>query len=145
MMKYGVFEDGFPKGFYSDELHGDNIPPEAIEITDEQWFELINNQGMRRFIDGQVVEYTAPVEPVPPPPITRRQLRLTLVRNGIPLSSVEAAIAAMPDGLDNQQAQIECADASSCNRNHPTLKAIAVALGLSDTQIHAMWGEAAAA
>lgn len=144
-MKYGVFEDGFPKGFYSEELHGDNIPADAIEITDEQWLELINNQGMRRFVNGQVVPYTPPPEPVPPPPITRRQLRLTLVRNGVSLASVEAAIAAMPDGLEKQEAQIEWSDASSFNRNHPTLKAIAVALGLSDAQIDAMWAEAVTA
>ncbi len=144
-MKYGVFEDGFPKGFYSQELHGENIPDDAIEITDEQWLELINNQGMRRFLDGQVVEYTPPVEPVPPPPITKRQLRLTLVRNGISLASVDAAIASMPDGLSKEEAQIEWADASTFNRNHPTLLLIASALGLTQVQIDAMWAEAVTA
>ncbi|MNE05795.1 hypothetical protein D3C80_983690 [compost metagenome] len=144
-MKYGVFEDGFPKGFYSDELHGDNIPAEAIEITDEQWLELINNQGMRRFVNGVVVEYSHPIEPVPPAPITRRQLRLTLVRNGISLSSVEAAIAAMPDGLAKEEAQIEWADASTFNRIHPTLLLIAGALGLTEAQVDAMWAEAVTA
>lgn len=144
-MKYGVFENGFPKGFYSQELHGDNIPDDAVEITDEQWLDLINNQGMRRFIDGQVVEYTPPVEPVPPPPITKRQLRLTLVRNGISLASVDAAIASMPDGLAKEEAQIEWADASTFNRNHPTLLLTASALGLTQVQIDAMWAEAVTA
>ena len=65
-MKLGVFEDGFPTAFYDRDLHGDNIPADAIEITDEQWLELINNQGMRRFVNGQVVPYTPPAEPAPP-------------------------------------------------------------------------------
>lgn len=78
----------------------------------------------------------------PAQPITRRQLRLTLVRNGISLAGVEAAIAATPDGLEKEEAQIEWADASTFNREHPTLLLIAAALGLTDTQIDAMWAEA---
>lgn len=75
-------------------------------------------------------------------PITRRQLRLTLVRNGIPLAGVEAAIAAMPDGLPKEEAQIEWADASTFRRDHPTLLLIAKALSLTEDQIEAMWQEA---
>lgn len=80
--------------------------------------------------------------PPPPPPITRRQLRLTLVRNGISLSAVEAAIEAMPDGLEKAEAQIEWADASTFERSHPTLLLIASALGLSEEQIDVMWRQA---
>jgi len=64
-MKYAVFdENGFPKAFYDKAIHGDNIPAEAIEITEEQWQEFINNQGRRKwdFENKRVVEYT------PPPP-----------------------------------------------------------------------------
>ena len=64
-MKYAIFdEQGFPKAFYDKAIHGDKIPEEAIEITDEQWLEFINNQGRRRwdFEKKEVVEY------VPPPP-----------------------------------------------------------------------------
>lgn len=31
-------------GFYSPEIHEDNIPSEAIEITGEQWQECLKNQ-----------------------------------------------------------------------------------------------------
>ncbi|MGN7829532.1 hypothetical protein ACTJJ8_22630 [Agrobacterium radiobacter] len=78
----------------------------------------------------------------PAQPITRRQLRLTLVRNGISLTDVEAAIASMPDGLAKEEAQIEWADASTFSRTHPTLLLIAAALGLDEAQIDAMWAEA---
>ncbi|NSZ61883.1 hypothetical protein G6L16_000875 [Agrobacterium tumefaciens] len=78
-------------------------------------------------------------------PITRRQLRLTLVRKGISLAGVEAAIAAMPEGLAKEEARIEWADASTFSRNHPTLLLIAAALGLTEAQIDAMWAEAVTA
>ncbi len=75
-------------------------------------------------------------------PVTRRQLRLTLVRNGISLAAVETAIAAMPDGLEKEEAQIEWADASEFERAHPTLMLIAGALSLTETQVDAMWRQA---
>lgn len=56
-MKYTILnENGLPTAFYSDDVHSD-IPKEAIEITDEQWLECINNQGRRAFVDGGLVEY----------------------------------------------------------------------------------------
>lgn len=90
--------------------------------------------------NSEVVAFLNP--PVMPQPITRRQLRLTLVRNGISLIGVESAIAAMPEGLAKQEAQIEWADASTFNRDHPTLLLIASALGLTGEQIDAMWADA---
>jgi len=65
IMKYAIFdEQGFPKAFYDKAIHGNKIPKKAIEITDEQWLEFINNQGKRKwdFEKKEVVEY------VPPPP-----------------------------------------------------------------------------
>jgi len=77
-------------------------------------------------------------------PISRRQLRLALVRNGISLASIDAAIASMPDGQDKEEAEIEWADAASFERLHPTLALIGAALGLTDAQIDAMWVQASA-
>lgn len=63
-MKFATFtEDGLPSGFYSSEIHGENIPESAIDITDDQWQEFINNSGLRRWDGKKVVEYT------PPPPV----------------------------------------------------------------------------
>ncbi len=84
----------------------------------------------------------APAEAPVYSPVTRRQLRLTLVRNGISLESVEATIAAMPEGLAKQEAQIEWADASEFSRQHPTLLVVANALSLTDAQVDAMWRQA---
>ncbi|WP_157951542.1 hypothetical protein [Agrobacterium pusense] len=58
-------DDGFPTGFYSTIVVGDDYPDEAIEITQEQWLEFINNSGRRKWVDGEVVEYTPPPSPEP--------------------------------------------------------------------------------
>src|SRR5690606_34120997 len=77
--------------------------------------------------DGEAWVHVAPPEPTPEelraalPPITRRQLRLTLVRNGIALDDVAAMIEAMPEGLAKEEARIEWDDASQFERLHPTL------------------------
>lgn len=93
--------------------------------------------------------YVAPY--VPPTPedirasagsISRRQLRLTLVRNGISLSSVSDAIDAMPEGLDRDEMRIEWDDGTTYERLNPRLLAIAGILGLSSEQVDAMWEEA---
>ncbi|EPR19761.1 hypothetical protein L905_21555 [Agrobacterium sp. TS43] len=84
----------------------------------------------------------APPEPLIFNPITRRQLRLTLVRNGISLAAVETAISTMPDGLEKEEAQIEWADATEFERTHPTLMLIAAALDLAEQQVDAMWRQA---
>ncbi|MGV1869709.1 hypothetical protein [Agrobacterium rosae] len=84
-------------------------------------------------------------EPVFMKPVSRRQLRLTLVRKGISLSSVEALIAGMPEGLEKEEAQIEWADAQEFERDHPTLLLIAQALELTPAKVDEMWLEAMAA
>lgn len=56
-MKYMLLgTNGLPTAFYSDDVHS-NIPKEAIEITDEQWLECINNSGHRAFVDGALTPY----------------------------------------------------------------------------------------
>ena len=58
-MKYAIFDEkGLPKAFYDKTIHGDKIPEEAIEITDKQWSQFINNQGKRAwdFENKQVID-----------------------------------------------------------------------------------------
>ncbi len=55
-MRYATFdEDGFPTGFYSTEIHGESLPDNAAEITDEQWIEFIENPGQRKWVNGEIV------------------------------------------------------------------------------------------
>ena len=70
--KYAIFDQsGFPKAFYDDEIH-ENIPLEAISITEEQWLEFINNQGKRKwnFSTNKIEVYTPP-----PPPLNELKAR----------------------------------------------------------------------
>lgn len=56
-MIYATLDNsGFVTGFYDTSLHGDNIPDNAVEITKEQYDELLNNQGKTALVDGYVIE-----------------------------------------------------------------------------------------
>lgn len=77
-------------------------------------------------------ELVAPPPPPPPVPetVTRRQLRLWLVRHSVPLSAVDAALAALPEP-QRTEATIEWQDATQFERAHPLLRQLAGAvLGL---------------
>jgi len=54
------------RGFYSTEIHGDNIPSDAVEITTEEYAALLAGQSA-----GQIIVADADGKPVlqdPPPP-----------------------------------------------------------------------------
>lgn len=90
--------------------------------------------------------YVAPIEPTPEelrelmPPISKRQLRLTLVRNNVSLADLDAAILTMGD-----EAIIEWQDASEYRRLHPLLNQVAAHLSLSQEQVDEMWQQALSA
>lgn len=128
-----VADDGQPLGFYSSEIHGGAIPEGAMAISDEQWIDLIEHSGERRIVDGQIVPFTPPPVEPPVPDITRRQLRLWLVRNGIALANVEEAIDAMPEPA-RTEAQIEWQDASVYKLSNPLVIQIGAAVGLTDIE-----------
>ena len=41
-------DEGRPVGFYREEIHGENIPGEAVEIDETLWRECLENPGRRR-------------------------------------------------------------------------------------------------
>lgn len=53
-------EQGLPTAFYSDDINT-NIPTDAVEITEAQWMEFIENQCLRKWDGENVVEYIPPV------------------------------------------------------------------------------------
>lgn len=99
-----------------------------------------------------LIDYNPVIEPyVPPtkeewranlPAITKKALRLTLIRNGITLSSVRARIEAIENELERDEALTEWDDSESYERMHPLLIMVAVSLGLTDEQIDTMWLQA---
>jgi hypothetical protein len=71
---YGVFDaDGKPTAFYNSDIYkneaearSSKIPAEAVEITHDQWMELLSDQTRARYVNGEVVMIEPP--PIPPPP-----------------------------------------------------------------------------
>lgn len=123
--------------------HRSGVDPMCInanydtQLGRELWDEAM--QGMH----GEIASYVSPPEPTPEeqraqmPPISKRQLRLTLVRNGISLTDLDAAILAMGD-----EAVIEWQDASEYRRLHSLLNQVAAHLSLTQEQVDIMWKQA---
>jgi len=80
---------------------------------------------------GQIA--VVPLEPLPilpavvPSTITRRQLKLWLVKNSYTFVQVEALINALPEP-QRTEARIEWQDATLYERGHPLLRQLASAL-----------------
>jgi hypothetical protein len=93
--------------------------------------------------DGNVIGYNRSADLSPPVPdsVSARQIRLWLIRHGISLAQVEAAIDAIPDPLQRDAVRVEWEYAPYIERSHPMLPPIAQALGLPD--IDAAFREAA--
>lgn len=54
-------EDGFPTAFYPSDIWPEGYPDAAIEISFDQYRELLEFCGARRFVDGVVVVFEPPV------------------------------------------------------------------------------------
>lgn len=66
MIKAKFNEDGFPVAFYDTNAYDDCsfIPNDTVVITEAQWQEFLRNQGLRKWVAGEVVEYTPPEPPL---------------------------------------------------------------------------------
>lgn len=84
-----------------------------------------------------------PELPVVPASVTARQIRLWLVRHGVSLSGIDAALDAIPDAQQRAEAKVEWEFAPYVERNHPMLVAIAGTLGLTESQVDDAFREAA--
>jgi hypothetical protein len=80
---------------------------------------------------NQAADLTPPV----PESVSARQIRLWLVRHGISLAQVDAAIDAIPDQLQRDSVRVEWDYAPYVERTHPMLVPLAQALGLTQAGI----------
>ena len=78
-------------------------------------------------------ELTAKKKARVPAKVSMRKARLAMLQAGI-LDQVQTAIDAM-EGTDGKVAQIEWEYADGLSRNHATVEALALALGLTEDQI----------
>lgn len=87
--------------------------------------------------------WVLPPHPVPAS-VSARQIRLWLIRHGVSLAQVDAAIDAIPDAQQREECRVEWDYAPYVERSHPMLVPLAAALGLSESQVDQAFREAAA-
>lgn len=85
------------------------------------------------------------LEPEPLPnipasfPLSNRQLRLGLIRNGISLASVAAVIAAIPDDVARDEATVWWEYSDTIHWDHPMTQTLIGLMGIPLTDAEAMW------
>lgn len=126
-----IFASKSTRGFYSDEIHGDNMPSDVVEITESQHADLISAPSRGLLIDwsGHV-----PVA-IPHPTLTGEQLRARKMAdvNAAATDLLAMLSAAYPDGeVQSWGQQTREAEALALNPSAPAplLTAIAAARGL---------------
>jgi hypothetical protein len=94
---------------------------------------------------GAVVGMNQSADLTPPVPesVSARQIRLWLLRQGISLAAVDAAIDAIPDQLQRDSVRVEWDYAPYVERTHAMLIPLAAALGLTEQQVDQAFVEAA--
>lgn len=109
---------------------------------------------LTKIVNGEPVEMSAEEEasiraewassagPQVPRQVTRKQARKTLALAGL-LSQVQPAIDAVADPQTRMLAQIDWDDSATFERDNPTLLMLAETLGLSNSQVDALFIQAA--
>jgi len=88
-------------------------------------------------------EWAADSSPAPQQ-VSARQIRLWLVRNGIPLATVEEAIDSIMDQPTRDAIRVEWEYAPYIERSHQWLVPLAQVLGLDEAAVDAAFREASA-
>lgn len=133
-------------GFYVPEIHGINMPFDAVEITAEYREALAIGESFGKKIVGDENGFPVLIDPIPPvsnipTSVTMRQARLALLNNGL-LSQVETAINLLPEP-QKTQARIEWDYSSVVLRNQPIVLLLAAAIGISEAQMDELFVEGA--
>ena len=87
-------------------------------------------------------QYAPDASPVPPA-ISARQARLWLVRHGVSLAAVDAAIASIPDTLARDSCRVEWEYGTEVHRDSEWLATLGPVLGLDGAALDAAFREAA--
>lgn len=113
------------------------IPADAIEISEDQWLELVEFCGIRKWQDGTVVPFDPPApEPVIPDRLSRRQFRLALIDAGL-LEQVETWVSSQ-----DIRTQAAYADSSTFLRTDEMLQQGFSGLGFTEEQINQFFTDA---
>lgn len=77
-----------------------------------------------------------------PDQVSARQIRLWLVRNGISMATIDAAIESITDPITRETVRVEWDYAPYVERTHPWLVPMATALGLDEAAVDQAFREA---
>lgn len=84
-------------GFYSTDIHGDNMPSDVVEITDEQHQALLDGQSQGKLISADKKGNPILIDP---PPLTAEQLNAPIYAE---LAAIDAKkIRAISDAILTQ-------------------------------------------
>lgn len=124
------------RGFYINDVNGENIPPDALEISNTDYSALLELQTQGMVIQpdswGHPVADASPPSPIPTS-LTMKQARLALLNAGL-YAQAQSAVAALT-GTEGQKAQIEWEFSAAVNRGDALVVQLAAALGLTDAQL----------
>ena len=152
MKKAKFDENGSPAAFYDTNAYDDPsavIPPDAVEITDEQWLACIANPSGWRWQNGQLEKYTPPPPAPVFPPLTARQFWQAALVIGVKEENLIADIANkdspfyIADDDDRESVLIDISKATSFTRDFPLLKKMAEVNKIPDEQLDTLWNWAA--
>lgn len=135
MAKYILFEDGVLFARFDDSINS-SIPPGAIEVDDDIFFQTINDcESIWKLIEGEIVATERP------------SLSIEEIRQSMKVTSFQAHAAVARAGLydevtsliENELTPIETKlawnKAQTFERLSPAILTMGVALGLSDEQL----------
>lgn len=106
------------------------------------WTPRVRDDSNWSLLDDSIDDL--PELPAVPASVSARQIRLWLVRHGVSLAQVDAAIDAIPDEQQREECRIDWEWAPYVERSHPLLLPLAEALGLTPEQVDEAFREAAA-
>ncbi|WP_266030023.1 hypothetical protein [Brucella intermedia] len=89
-------DDGFATGFYPEDIWPEDYPTHAIEISPDQYNELLSYPGARKWLNGQVVEYKPPETELPEPLTVVPSVILWERMTDAEAEQVNAAMATQP-------------------------------------------------
>ena len=129
-------------GFYASEIHGDNIPKDAKEITQEKHKEILQSQSTGKQIIADKNGYPIAIDPVIVPiqidRITRSQGKKQLIIAGL-YDQIKASI----DASESELARIGFYDEVYWLINDEFVQMAKDVLKLSDSQLQDLFNEAA--
>ena len=138
-----VFYSRSTGGFYVLEIHGDDVPLDAVKISEELHVELLGKQASGKEIvsDSKGFPIAVDRKAVAPAVISRAKGKLVLIRAGLWDRVVQMAKAIQDDAA---RAVVEVAlyDSQEWRRDSPTLTRMVELLGLTSDETDALFVEA---